>query len=142
MANLNLNFFGWIKKGKFYFDNKNQFDLYVGSFNDCKAIINIKKDRAQRTSGRLEEKSNQNGYYWAVIIPILGDHFGYTPEEMHHAIKNKFLRIGGSDELPKVKGSSSLNKIDWEEFTEQIRVWALTEYNIKIPLPNEIKISG
>jgi hypothetical protein len=40
--------------------------------------------------------------------------------------------------MPKVRSTTTYDKIEWEELMEKIRVWALTEFNIKIPKPNEV----
>ena len=98
-----------------------------------KVNITIEKQYKRRSTGKPTDTGNQNGYYWKVVIPMLSDHFGYDPDEMHHAIKTKFLRIGGTDELPKVKSSAKLTTIEFEDLMEEIRIWALAEFNILIP---------
>ena len=98
----------------------------------------IRPKKKYRTHSAPGEKSNENGYYWAVVIPILCAHFGYAPDEMHEALKFKFLRIGGTDALPKIKSSTQLSTFEWEEFMERIRVWANQDFNVYIPCPNEV----
>ena len=82
---------------------------------------------------------NENNYYWAVIVKILGDHFGYTPEEMHEALKFKFLRIENPGKPTTVRSTASedFTTIDAETYYENIRRWAAIEYGVVIPLPNE-----
>ncbi len=105
--------------------------------DETKIKLTIERDIKRRTSGKDWESSNENGYYWAVVIPILSEYFGYLPDETHEALKLKFLRTGGDDKFPRLGSTSVLNKIDWEELMEKIRIWALTDFNIKIPEPNE-----
>lgn len=106
--------------------------------DETKIKMTLERDIKVRTSGKDWENSNENGYYWSVVIPILSEHFGYLPDETHEALKLKFLQKGGDDKLPRLGSTASLNKIEWEELMERIRVWALTDFNVKIPEPNEI----
>lgn len=135
-------FYGTIKNNKFEIENPDRFKKYVEMLaknykKDSKFEMTLSKYRKKRTEGKSYQKSNQNGYYWGVVLPILCEYFGYLPDEMHEAIKIKFLRIGGTDSLPKIKSSTELNTLEWEELMEKIRIWVLSEYDIKIPEPNE-----
>lgn len=135
-------FYGKIIKNKFELYNPGYFKKILEILSnqnnkDSKYEMSLSVYRKKRTEGKRYEKSNQNGYYWGIIIPILADYFGYLPDEMHEALKNKFLRIGGTDELPKIKSTTSLNTKQWEELMEKIRIWASTEYDINIPEPKE-----
>jgi hypothetical protein len=125
-------FLATIKEGKLYFDRRDLFDLYVVSLSGRVKVI-IKRDRKVRSTGKSDDKGNQNGYLWGTVYPALCSYLGYTADEMHHAITNKFLRVGGTDELPKVRSSASLTTLEWEDLMEKIRVWALTELKIIIP---------
>lgn len=126
-------FTGTIQNGTLKLDRPEQFKKHLSLLKSKYIVITVKPKRKMRTCGRVDEKSNQNGYYWAVVIPVLADQFGYNPDEMHQALKHKFLRIGGTDELPKIRSTASLSAIEWENLMEQIRIWALSEYDINIP---------
>jgi hypothetical protein len=67
---------------------------------------------------------------------VLGDYFGYDENEMHDALKYKFLRRGAAD-LETVQSTTKINTAQFEEYLEKIRRWAVMEYNVSIPLPNE-----
>lgn len=126
-------FIGTTKNGQIFFQNRKSFDDYIGNLGESIVKIIVKKYSQKRTSGQAHEKSNQNGYYWTCVIPILGNYFGYLNDEMHEAIKYKFLRKGGTDELPKIGSTTELSTKEWEDKMEEIRTWALTTYNINIP---------
>lgn len=91
---------------------------------------------------RLKRSNPENRYYWGVVIKILCSEFGYFQEEMHELLKRLFLgyekanRITGEIER-FCKSTKELSTQEAEDFYEKIRVWALTEYSIYIPLPNE-----
>lgn len=93
---------------------------------------------------RDTRSNNQNSYYWVVVVKILGDYFGYDdPEEMHTALKEKFLseprdKYG----LIKIKSSARLDTLQFEEYLEWIRRWAVKEWQVSIPEPNQIDLDN
>lgn len=90
---------------------------------------------------RKQRSDNQNRYYWGVAIEILSEHFGYTKDEMHSALRLMFLRVPGADGKPDtIKSTTDLDTIGFEEYLSQIRDWAIIEHNCYIPLPNEVAL--
>jgi len=85
----------------------------------------------------------QNKYYWGVIVPILASEFGYYKDEMHELLRRKFLaytRVNphtGEEEL-FAKSTTKLNTAEIEIYLDSIRTWALSEFSVYLPLPNEI----
>lgn len=86
---------------------------------------------------RHSRSISQNNYYWGVVIKIVGDELGYLPEEIHDALRIKFLTIH-TDKLPTVKSTVKLSTKEFEEYLEKIRRWASEELSICLPLPNEV----
>jgi len=91
---------------------------------------------------RVEQVKNvrtipQNRYYWGVMMPILCDHFWYTPEEMHSALKIHFL-VDVSGKLPIIKSTKKITTSDFIKYVESIQRWAAQDYGLYIPDPNEI----
>lgn len=84
----------------------------------------------------------QNAYFHGVIIVILSDELGYTREEMKAVLAYKFYPIEIKTlegEVVKQGGNSSkLNTKRMVEVVDEIRLWAIEEMGIHIPLPNEI----
>ena len=58
------------------FRDKFAFLNYLRQFEGQEVNIIVDKIRKERSI-------KENNYYWGVVIPLLGDEFGYTPEEMH-----------------------------------------------------------
>lgn len=87
---------------------------------------------------RRPRSLNQNSYYWSVIVGKLAREFGYTNEECHDALKWHFLRIETPGKPTKVRSTTELSTAEAEEYYENIRRWALVEYSINLPLPNEV----
>jgi hypothetical protein len=97
--------------------------------------VGIKKDRKGRSS-------NQSKYYWGVVIGYFGEETGYSKEESHQILGRMFLRY--DKQMPDgttetfVRSTTSLNTLEFEEYLEKIRIFALSELGTYIPLPNEI----
>lgn len=68
----------------------------------------------------------QNNYYWGVVIKMLSDEIGYYPKEMHIELKNLFTPHGTT---------SKMSTIEFEDYINQVRDWAMREHNINIPTP-------
>ena len=104
---------------------------------DIGYIVKVSKQRNNRSN-------MQNNYYWACIVQPLANELGYFPDEMHDTLKVKFASEWQSIEindkqlgLQKVKSTAKMNSKEFEIYADQIRIWALTELNIKLMLPNE-----
>lgn len=89
---------------------------------------------------RAKRSNQQNRYYWAVVVEILSEYFGYTPEEVHDILREKFLRIPGENGKPDRIGSSALlDKSEFfKEYIEKIILWASIDFGIVIPDPNRL----
>lgn len=123
-------FYGKIQEGKLKLDNRKLMEEHIFMFPEGADMqLSIERKRKNRTL-------NENNYYWGVVIPTLGDYFGYEPEEMHEALKWQFLRKEEKD-IPTVGSTASLSTTEFENLMSAIRVWALTEFNVSIPQPNQ-----
>ena len=128
---------GYIENNKLELYDKELFRSELYKLNGKKVFVIIDEERPKRST-------EQNSYYWGVVLKILSDELGYTADELHELLLAKFY---GTKEL-KAKGftlsvpnkrSSKLNTKEFEEYLEKIRVFAQTDLNITIPLPNEVE---
>lgn len=125
-------FIAKVEKGKLVFEAPIRFTNHLRQFEGQKVEIEVKKLRSQRSS-------NQNSYYWAIIIELLYQHLketGHTREEIHEICKFKFLRKYSEDGLEFVRSTTSLNTSEMETYLEDIRRWA-SLLELYLPLPNE-----
>jgi len=133
---------------KFVPDNNDYYRKYMDNNTKPKqrytfALLPYRKPRTTGSDANLAEgKGNQNGYYWHVVIPILAEHFGLELWQMHDELRLKFLPTVSKIDPNKIMGGSTknLDRVQWEDLMERIRIWAITDdtINIKIPLPNEV----
>lgn len=86
---------------------------------------------------RRTRSLNENSYYWGVVVKMLADELGYLPEEMHDALRIKFLTIH-TDKLPSIKTTTKLTTSEFEEYLSKIRTWSSLELGVLIPMPNEV----
>lgn len=91
---------------------------------------------------RKRRSVSQNKFYWGVVLDILSKETGFFPDELHDILKKKFnpkvkvLRQTGEEFL--IGGTTTeMETLEFENYLESIRTWALTDLDIFIPLPNE-----
>lgn len=142
-------FYGTIKRvgshNKFSLDNPLYWERYLdNSLKEGQRItIALKPYYKKRTTGSEQDKDdgkgNQNGYYWAVVLPILAEHFGLELWAMHEEVKLYFLPTPSKINPNRLLGGTTqnLNRVEWEDLMQRIRTWAMAEHEIKIPAPNE-----
>lgn len=120
--NMILKFHGEVKNHKFIPDQHEAF---------CNSFVQHEGKRITVTVGRQrKQRSIPQNSYLHLIIKMLGDHLGYELEEMKGIIKWVF----------KVKHTSELSTVEDEELCEQIRRWAIKEFDFYIPNPNEVEL--
>ncbi len=105
---------------------------------DCEVTVTIERAHAHRS-----QKANR--YYWGVVVHLIADHTGYTPDETHQALKQLFLpkklaAAGKNGEIVEelvIGGSTAqLNTIEFGEYVSHIKQWALEKLDVVIPEPD------
>jgi hypothetical protein len=84
----------------------------------------------------------QNAYYWAVVIPLMAEHLGYTKNEMHELFKRQFLpqhkvTTANGKTFTWSTSTRTLPTNKFEEYLEEINALAVT-MDVYIPEPGEI----
>lgn len=81
----------------------------------------------------------QNRYYWGVIVKMLAEHCGYSDEEMHESLKDKFLSIYDPEtDLKKIGSTTELTTVEFIKYNETIKRWASTFHHLVIPDPKQL----
>jgi hypothetical protein len=121
-------FRGRVENGKISLD-------YPGSFKALLARLEGKQIALRLTKHHHARSLSQNAYYWGVVIPLLAEGCGYDDEEMHEALKWRFLaRHDGP--MPTVRSTATLNTTEFCEYVEHCRRLA-AEMGVVIPDPRE-----
>ncbi len=131
MRNTNFKFHGVVEKGRIKHDYPEKFMVYLAGLEGKRVELTLQKERNNRSN-------QQNKFYWAVVVEILAEYFGYTPEELHEALKYKFL-LQHEDTLATVRSTTSLSTVEFMDYVDRITRWAATDYQIYIPDPNEVE---
>ncbi len=108
------------------------YQKYIQSLKTGYYDFVVRKPKKNRTL-------RQNRYYWGVVVKVLADHFGYTIDEMHEALKWKFLQKKDAP-LPTVKSTTELSTVEFTDYLESVWRWAATEYSVYIPDPDKVDI--
>jgi hypothetical protein len=129
-------FFGKKIDGKFKFDRgeENRYHAYLYKYKNGAEMFLVLGHKTKATV----RSAQQNRYYWGVVVDLLSVHTGYTPDEMHEALKWKFLIIH-RDGLPDtVKSTAKLTIYEFMEYIDNIQKWAARDMGCVIPDPDGI----
>ncbi len=83
----------------------------------------------------------QNDYYWGVVLKLIGDELGYFIEDIHKVFATMFLKQIikiGDEEVETYISTTKLNTAEFEDYLQKIRMFASSELDIVVPLPNEV----
>lgn len=113
--------------GRLHIVNSEAFRAHIKQFgvNNEFQLIARKK--------RKPRSNNQNSYYWGVVLALIYDHTGHTPEELHEAFKMKFLKKYRSDGLEFIQSTTDLTTAGMKEYIDNIKRFAAVELGIDIP---------
>lgn len=133
-------FRGKIENGKLLIEDKPSFQSWIVSLNNKNVEVTIKQKKKKRTSGKQDEESNANGWYWGIIIPICADELGYTYNEMHETFTAlyapKHVRQVGKTQIAVPIRTSEMDTIQFAQYCDSI-IQHMAEMGVMIPLPNQ-----
>jgi hypothetical protein len=127
-----------VQGGKLYIRNRRAFDQQIAQMREGWEIeLTVKRRRATRSI-------EQNRYYWGVVVELISEHTGYTPDEMHDVLKALFIpkRLALQDgngvvqnEIVIGGSTRTMNKLEFGDYIESIRRWAAETLDVVIPDP-------
>ena len=129
-------FLGKVIKDKLELEERDLFKQLIAKLNNKLVFLTLDTFRSNRS---LE----QNKYYFGVVIKILSDELGYELDEMHELLKilfNHELKYLKDVEYAIPKSTAGLTTIEFMEYLERIKRWAVQEFQIVIPDPNQIEL--
>jgi hypothetical protein len=124
-------FLATIQKGKLVFNNPDAFEKYLLRLNDKSVDVVVRLPRKDRTNP-------QNRYMWGVVYELLSEFTGYTPSEIHDAMRMLFLQ-DNLRKIPTLRSTTELTTVEMETYLSQIKQWA-AEQNLVIPDPNQVEV--
>lgn len=108
-------------------------DSFLAGLKNQKLTLTISAEQPTR--------SNQaNRFYWGVVVPLIAEHLGYQKDELHEALKQKFLSLDAEPDahgLMRARSTASMTKKEFGDFLENVITWAGSEFGIEIPEPRD-----
>jgi len=123
-------FRGLVSKGTL---NNPGFYSYLKSFEgkEVEVVVRTKKEK---------RSDPQNRYYWGVVIEMLSHHTGYSRDEMHDALREKFLGMERDENgLVMMKSSARLTTDEFAQYVNNIVRWAAEKLGLYIPDPSRVE---
>jgi hypothetical protein len=125
-------FYGTINKGKLILETPQRYLVHLSGLEGKKVELVLRKRKSKRSI-------NQNSAYWGIAIEILCEKTGYTKEQMHFALKEKFAStIDPVTGLRIVESTAAMNTVRFNKYYADIQQWAIEFLDCYIPDPNEI----
>ena len=128
---------GFVRKGRLEIRQRKGLQESLKRLADGEVLVTIARVKAARST-------QQNRWYWGVIVDLLSEYTGFTPDEMHEVLKAKFLpkKLAVADQNGVIRGeyviggtTTKLDKVEFGEFCESVRRWAAEELDVIIPDP-------
>ena len=134
-------FFGKMQGGQFIINDQEPLDLFLSKFkDDTEMEMTISRKYKRRTSGLPGEPTNFNGYWWAIIVRMVGDEMGEMDDDYTHNLIQ--VEIGNTrddghgHQIPA--GTKHLTGGEFADLCSKARIWASKSLSLSIPEPNEV----
>jgi len=124
-------FKGTPKNGIMSINNIGQWTRYLQTMEGVECDITVTKYRKKRSLP-------QNAYFHGVVCVILGNHWGYDVDEAHSAICTEFLTVSEEGKPDYVRSTTDLNTEEFNDFLEQVKMWASQYWGVFIPDPEKV----
>ena len=126
-----LTTYGELKDGKLKIPKKGWFFNMLTTFIDTEIQITVERRKHTRTLKQL-------AYLWGVCYPLISEHTGETPEQLHLIFKAKFLQSnktwrGGNYIIHR--STSELSSEEMGDFITSV-ITEASELGVVIPMPD------
>lgn len=121
---------GHIKNKKFTPDSPDLLNAVIAKYEGKTVVMDIRKLSKKRTDP-------MNRYYWGVVIEMISEETGESPERIHDLMKAKFLgydvvTIAG-EKHPVLKESKVMTTEEFSRYIRDIVFWAGEFLHLTIP---------
>jgi hypothetical protein len=120
---------GFVRRGRLEMRNRKTVTAQLRRMKDCEVVITIEPRKAARSQ-------LQNRYYWGVVVDLISQHTGYSPEELHELLKAKFLpkKLSVCNGIGEIQGEFVIGGSTTKLNT--IKQWAAESLDVVIPDPD------
>lgn len=120
-----------VNSGVLRLQDRQAFERHVRAFEGKPVEVSVRPFRVQRTLP-------QNKYYW-FAVSTLAEHLGYEREELHCALRYRFLRVSDEGLLERALSTTELDTAQFVKYMESVRQLA-AEMGCVIPDPGEVEL--
>lgn len=108
--------------------------------------VTIKRNYKHRTTGNewAGDEGNQNGYLWAVVLPMISEATGYSLDEACDALETLLCKQGDNEYgMPKILRFKDMDTVQFNHYViddenpDSVRSWATRVLELEIPLPDK-----
>lgn len=140
-VNADVNASASVQRGKLIIRNRRQFDQQIAQFKEGAEV------EIEVTIRRATRSQQANAFNWSVVVHVISEHTGYTPDEVHEFLKMKFIPkklavCKGNGEIAGefVLGGSTrkMNTLEFMDYVNDIKTWASQELDCFIPDPGDV----
>ncbi len=130
---MKYRFWGKVNNGKLELLEREKFTNVLYKF---KGVIELTIGYAF-----TKRSEQQNRYYWGVVIKMINEEMGSIPDVTHNMLRQIFLKSGydfKGKRYEYIRSTTDLSVKEFNEYIENVVIWAATELGLSIPSPNEI----
>lgn len=124
----------FLKAGRLDADRK-AIDAELHTWPDGPVTLTLTEGRQKRSKTYEQVK-----YWWAVPVPLIADHCGYTEAQMHYALMGEWSGYVDGPNGHPIPVKPSLADLSVEEanaLIDWVLVWAPSELGVIVPEPNK-----
>jgi hypothetical protein len=130
---LRREFGGTVRGGKVELDDKIGWGALLARLDGKRIRVSLETLDTRRSS-------QQNRWYFAMVVPFFSEWTGYDKDEAHNVLKSLFLKVEKvlpTGEVIQVPGSTArLTKAEFSEYCERVMRF-LAENGVYVPAPGE-----
>lgn len=130
---------GRVKEGQLVLSDPVAWRAAVARHEGRDVWVTVARQQHNRTM-------DQNKYYWGVVIAECASYCGLDRDEMHEALKAKFLPVRHVELLNGLKldtppTTKTLTVEEFTEYIESIKRWAAQWLHLSIPDANQVEVA-
>ncbi len=80
----------------------------------------------------------QNKYYWGVVVKVISDYTGFTPQETHQLLGRELWSYDGKNGHRFIKSTADMDIAEFSSCIENARQYANESIGVYVPEAGEI----
>lgn len=139
MAKYTPKFYGKKVGGSFKLEDPKAYAKHLMLFEEGQELeMTLSKKYKRRTQGEPGQ-TNQNGYFWGVVIRMIADHVGELDQDYIHdlvLVKVGHFKVILGEKI--AKETKDMSAGEFQDLCKRIQTWAMQELGVYIPDPYEV----